>query len=643
MRWGDPITTTVRGQGRLLGSKLAWVFQSRRRITIFVLIVVVIASSASYGLVTLNNKNAFRAAEDPETELPGFDYIEYASMKVFGEELTRVTRDTMIDPTRLVITTELAGEGYFRLSSEVDRRKHIFSSWDAPQEWKDAALEAEEAPNGGFSQIRLLQDYCQNGNESALFRVVEKAYAQFYTCRDPFLTEAKHKTVVAAQQKRKITVQEFADTWGAVFTAVRIKCQADSGKSAYECLSSGKLFKKYWPSSALDTAYNEFWPDIKSLRKKAGFTPTEIARINSVFKWHQHYLSDWTMEDLKWFASTELEIMLWALPVGKIVGVPLKIGERALVKLAASTRLTRPLAVGYTIAKSTKKIVYTVPEGLLRGTTVQVSEMFARSGLIRKSQLIDPLTIVPAEAPKALELLINSEYIPRGITNLENALSRLRKTQFQNPREIANTMPGGIRSGGTPNGYFESSTGKVVINDEIFRGMNTELWMTKIKTRSTLVHEYIHSYSEVAVSQFWYYPKLGYKPMLEGFTEFYTLRVGSFPRWTVAYVKEREVISATYNRLYDIHFFDYGLTREQSVGLVNDMFDSVMFIQPNQALNVYQKFSDFLRPFVKKDGQEILIGKSDPVYTDWIAHAIEEKMAAGDFETINKFILTLRK
>lgn len=652
MRWGDPITTTVRGQGRLLGSKLAWVFQSRRRITIFVLIVAVIASSASYGLVTLNNKNAFRAAEDPEIELPGLDYVEYTTQDIFSQKLALIPPEQLSDYDKIALITELAGANYFRLSTVAERQEFL-AAWDTSPEWRQFATQAESGEGGAWQWLAWLGPYCDGGGVARAPGLVPIAQAQSSNACILLLTELQTKKVVKAGDT--IGLVDFENDWSKFWQRALNACSSVPGSTTYmECLSTARFSKSYYNSQDLDRIYNTYWKDLKHLRTKKGFGGEEIARLKKIDKYFRLKLQNKMDEAIGELGNQYFNIGLALVPVGRLAqgltwatkgvgkGVTKVLAGMFDVAAKAPIGTMRQVVIGRGALQAVRVSdrVVTVSSKLAGSIKFNLTNIFAKSTIAVKSWRVQNLT---RDFSYASDIFLGDDQFIRALSLRPQYVGRttlqIRQSMGAFSQEVAYNMkllsPKEIEKLFEERGWqtcqltacAHQPENLIVVNDLLYTRNNISGLIGNV---SVLVHETGHlQYTWMSG----YSSKLGYRPIEEGVVE-----------WNSRYIIAKHAVTgieggsaydkpvAVYQAILD------AIRRGQRKGIIKDL-TPVEQIHMNVAFGErasYYTYDDYLNPGLTPEIKKLL--GADPTRQGGAAimSYAESLLIEGKFDQVKK-------
>ena len=155
---------------------------TRRWIKTLILVATVLTGSTIIGLSIFNKQNIPRAAEDDNTELSGLDYVEYTTQDLFSQALVPVPPEQLTDYDKIALTTELAGDNYFRLSTATERQEFL-AAWDTSPEYRQFAIQAESGEGGAWQWLEWVLGYCEGGEGVGRIPsgIIEKANAHLPT------------------------------------------------------------------------------------------------------------------------------------------------------------------------------------------------------------------------------------------------------------------------------------------------------------------------------------------------------------------------------------------------------------------------------------------------------------------------------
>lgn len=485
----------------MLKPKLAWILQTRRRITVFVLATMIVVASVSYGVTVL--KNNYRAFDgDTAEDLPGYDYVENVSIDMFEQGFAAIPSDQLSALEKSYITTELAGADYFRLATAAERQEFLQSWAPAVSSWKQFV---EQADTPTWEWLGWLQDYCDDGEKTGTLppSFVGKAQAQLSTCVKFALTEAKTPNLVAARKEFELTLTDFEVNWSGFFNIARERCIARGQEPFNVCAAHAKFLKVNWSDDRLDLLYERYWPDLASRRNSRFFNYEEVQRIKTVVKY-------FTLKDEKelkeaWIelGKLELEMILWATPggvVSKGIMTPFRISGRAVTALAGS-RTAAPWVYGAAIqtARLSDKFINAATTGLSK---INITKMFAKSHIPTvpiKKAANSTINVSPYYYQNAIGLKI-SETLGKfledqAVYNAVKASGRvanlteykalidklLARSYVVSPKQIAYEAKAVAQESCPPYGLARSKTSETFYNETV--------WTNQIKGGALTVHE----------------------------------------------------------------------------------------------------------------------------------------------------------
>jgi hypothetical protein len=517
----------------LLRWRLRGFATSRSKVAVIVLVLVVTLASITYW----QRGSDFRASDDSGGIVPiGLEYVHQVTGERFLNALTQIPTNELEDDRAILLFSELAAANYFR-EPDLGQRANILLGLNLPEQELVQRIEEE---NGTVQWIRALErQACDNQDRSLMNGLIERAAAD----DGDWCAAETYAYIRRLQEKSGLDplVLEFARSFDLL---VAFGAQGQRNGQFEECndrYDYRVFFKQCWSQWGLDRLYNEFWPDLKSQRHKPSFSAAkgkELERLRRnmrLIEIMNKPVDEWANHNFETMVNNA-DILLWAVPAGKVLTLPLKLGTKT-ARAVGATRVVRPVAVGLTIASTrARPMIHTIGEGLLRGKSVNVSRMFEQSSLAVNGRVVikigtgqlEAIRVAAAEAANAIDDL-HRYSLTRPYVNPSIAEAILDGTRHANADVVFNYL----RTGQTGNytgsalGLASKNSYQTLINEGSLRtlvkrhGGNEAIFRQEL--RVIHVHEYLHHLSKTAA--FPYSNKLKFSPINEGITEWLNRRI----------------------------------------------------------------------------------------------------------------------